>query len=219
MAGRPKRRALIHELTKRAADNCEDGTAHLEYVLQWIEDGKTISQLAREISEDAKEDIFGSYITRYLADVYPEWPARVAAARAVGSHSMIDEARDIIDELDGHIPDKDRTAVAKARAEVRQWTAERYNRRELGAPVAGVSVSLSINTLHLDALRSRSATAKATAISGERDTSAPSVAHVYISDGTDTMAGQAANMAVVEDAEAIECAIVSEVEEPKLLSA
>ncbi len=170
MAGRPKRRALVHELTKRAADECEDGTAHLEYVMRWIEEGKTLNELSRLISDDAREDISGIYITRYLTSAYPEYAVKMAEARALGAFAMVDEARDIVDALDEGEVDRNDIAVARARSDVRLWTAERFNRKDLGNQKEGVNVNITINSLHLDALRARAITANMTAaISSDED--------------------------------------------------
>ncbi len=152
MAGHPKKQALIHALTSRALE--EEDETPLEYVVGWLQGGKTMVELAAEISKDTKMDHTDRYITRYLSRAYPDtFASEAAAARKLGAFAMVDEARSIIDNA----PTYDKTVLAKeiARASIRQWTAERFNRAELGAPKEQMQVNVSIASLHMDALRQR----------------------------------------------------------------
>jgi hypothetical protein len=68
-----------------------------------------------------------------------------------GVHVLVDEALTIADEADEENPVS--IQKAKLRTQVRQWTAERWNKRDYGA--AKAEVAISITGLHFDALRAR----------------------------------------------------------------
>ncbi len=165
MAGKPKQKVLIRCLLARAVEELEEDATTLDYVVSWIESGRTMIELSKALTEDAGEDITDRYVTRYLMNAYgDEYTGRVAAARRIGAFAMVDQAIDIVDEA----PTFDKTSLAKAvaRANVRQWTAERFNRKELGAPKDAGTTNITINSLHIDALRARNA-AKLTVEDGE----------------------------------------------------
>jgi hypothetical protein len=157
MAGRPLRRALIAAIEKRARAHFEDEdlpqdqrASHLDYIISWVQDGNTVLQLANEIKESTGLPISSQQLGRYIRD-FPQGAERVQEARQQGAHSMVDQAIDIVDSA---APERDAVRKAQAQASVRTWVAERWNRKDLGAP-KGPAVQISINTMHLDALRRR----------------------------------------------------------------
>lgn len=156
MSGKPRRRALIAELEHRTRDYFEVPTGeastatHLGYVVEYIRNGGTMKELAEEMSVTVGFQVFGGQITTYLCEAFPEEAEHALInARARGAFALVDDSISIVDA-----PALDSVDVSRAasRARVRQWTAERFNRRELGAPSAP-SVTISVGTLHLDALR------------------------------------------------------------------
>ena len=81
----------------------------------------------------------------------PERSEAFARARASAAHALATEAIEIADEADEENPVS--IQKAKLRTQVRQWTAERWNKRDYGA--AKAEVAISITGLHFDALRAR----------------------------------------------------------------
>lgn len=172
MAGQPKKRAMIAELSKRALEECGDAEAHLEYVVDWVKGGKTLVELASDLSVSLHmrividgsifEDITARMVTKHLNTKYPETAgAELAAARREGAHGMVAQAMQIADEVPA---DREQIAKAKLRVDTRLWAAERWNRDELGkAPE--VALQLNINALHLDAMRVQRIPAKESAAS------------------------------------------------------
>lgn len=172
MAGQPKKRAMISELSKRALEECGDAEAHLEYVVDWVKGGKTLVELASDISVALNmriviagsvfEDITSRMITKYLNAKYPDTAgAQLAAARREGAHGMVAQAMQIADDVPA---DREEIAKAKLRVDTRLWAAERWNRDELGkAPE--VALQLNVNALHLDAMRVQRLPAKESAAS------------------------------------------------------
>jgi hypothetical protein len=170
MAGQPKKRAMIAELSKRALEECGDAEAHLEYVVDWVKGGKTLVELASDLSVSLHmrividgsifEDITARMVTKHLNTKYPETAgALLAAARREGAHGMVAQAMQIADEVPA---DREQIAKAKLRVDTRLWAAERWNRDELGkAPE--VALQLNINALHLDAMRVQRIPAKESA--------------------------------------------------------
>jgi hypothetical protein len=84
-------------------------------------------------------------------DETPERAEAATRARTRAAHSLVDEALQIADEAD----EENALALQKAklRTQVRQWTAERWNKKDYGAAKAEVNVS--ITGLHFEALRAR----------------------------------------------------------------
>lgn len=81
----------------------------------------------------------------------PERSEAFARARASAAHALATEAIEIADGADEENPVS--IQKAKLRTQVRQWTAERWNKRDYGA--AKAEVAISITGLHFEALRNR----------------------------------------------------------------
>ena len=162
MAGRARLAALTDELSKRTLD-CFDidpidvtlgsvqRPSHLEYVSAWVERGQTIKDLAKDLADSLRIDITYDALMRYLRQSFgeQETDAALSQARARASHAMAEEALAIVDA-----PAVDKTDVARAasRARSRQWMAERWNQAQYGSQ-KGVSVNVSVSSLHLSALQ------------------------------------------------------------------
>lgn len=166
MAGRARLQALKDELDHRSKDyfdvdevdikvNNAQTPTHLEYVCARVEDGTTTKALCKEISATIGYELTYDRLMRYLRDAFgPELAAQeLDSARVRASHCMAEQALEIVDA-----PAYDSVTVqqARARANQRNWMAERYNPSRFGQQ-KGVSVNVSIGSLHLDALRSRQA--------------------------------------------------------------
>lgn len=152
MAGNPKKRAMIAELEKRTKEECEPGSTHLDYVVDWVAGGKTMVELAADIKDTINVEVSNMMLSKYIHLTWPETagPA-LAAARKRGAHNLVAEAMGIADDAPN---DRDAIRKAKLRSDVRLWAAERWNRDELGrAPE--VQLNVNVNNLHLDAMRVR----------------------------------------------------------------
>jgi hypothetical protein len=64
------------------------------------------------------------------------------------AHDLVDEALEIADNADPEYVQK-----AKLQVQTRQWTAERWNRKDYGQ--AKAEVAISISGLHIEALKRR----------------------------------------------------------------
>lgn len=163
MAGRARLQALKDELDSRTlqwfdideteiAIGSATRPSHLEYVCARVEDGTTTKALCKEISETLGYDLTYDRLMRYLRDSFgTEMAAQeLDAARIRASHCMAEQALEIVDA-----PAFDSVTVqqARARANQRNWLAERYNPQRFGQSKQ-TSVSISVTSLHLDALRS-----------------------------------------------------------------
>lgn len=158
MAGRPLRRALISEIERRARAHFEDEdlpqdkrSSHLDYIVAWVESGETVMELATQVADETSLPITRQQLDRYIRDLAPDAADQIARARFAGAHGMVDKAIDIVDNAPAN---RDAVRKAQAQANVRTWVAERWNRKDLGAP-KGPAIQVSINTMHLDALRRR----------------------------------------------------------------
>jgi hypothetical protein len=149
---------MIHKLEQRLATWAETQPEDaqltvLDYVVDWIESGNTLTQLADEVSKEMNFDISRALLTNYVVSLDPNGKRRLERARHEGAHGNVDQAIKILDNAS---PDKEQLIKAKQRADVRLWTAERWNKRDLGrAP--DVQITVNNNTLHLDAMRMRQA--------------------------------------------------------------
>lgn len=159
MAGQPRRRALIGEIEKRTRATFEDDAdkGHLDYLLDWLESGKTFLALTHSVNKSLKytgeNQISHGTVSRYFNTLAPDAGDRIKTARAGGAFAMADSTADIADE---DVSSTEQAARARNRIGSRQWLAEKFNREALGQPKQGaVNVSVSVGGLHLDALRVR----------------------------------------------------------------
>lgn len=157
MAGRARTNALADELDKRVADyfEPEDGDpaySRLDYVCCWLAEGKTVKALAQDLTDTLHFDVWAETLLRHLRRDYGDQKTDDAldVARARASHSLAEDALDLVDKADRDSSSAVSKAAAQARS--RQWMAERYNPSRFGQS-KGVNVSISVGTLHLDALR------------------------------------------------------------------
>jgi hypothetical protein len=151
VAGNARKRAMIAELTRLAAE--ADAESVLDFVLMWTESGKTLTQLADKVNEvldtEIDVDLLAGMISRYTRTLGPNVEEQIALARKRGAFRLVDQQIAVVDRAH----DKDTSAAARVQASARQWTAERWNRDELGQPKQQAGVQINIGSLHLGALR------------------------------------------------------------------
>lgn len=160
MAGRARYQALTDELSRRVIDTFdpdpEDNPqpSTLDYVCHWMECGKTAKALAADLSNALPFECDYAMLMRYLRNTFGEQAAEQAidASRTRASHSLAEDALDLIDNADRDSSSAVSKAAAQARS--RQWMAEKYNPSRFGQKVQQ-SVSISVSALHLEALRAR----------------------------------------------------------------
>jgi len=153
MAGQPRKKAMVAELTRRATR--ADQTV-LEYVADWVECGKTLTDLKDDINAKLKveeeEGCTRAMLSRYVNKELDGLEA-LAEARAEGSHGMAESAIGIIDQK---ADNKVEAAQFKTQAEIRLKLAGFWNRKEYGEQRGPeVNVQVNMGQLHLDALRHR----------------------------------------------------------------
>lgn len=199
MAGKPLKRALITELERLTREWDEEGTATpLDFAIDWIESGNTLSQLARQMNKTLglkpPREISRSMLGRYLETIAPDAEEQMRAARRRGAHGLIDQSIDIADDAN----DKDSAAAARVQVGVRQWTAERWNKDELGGQQKGMQVQVNIGALHHAALVAREK-------AGEESAALPDVAAraSHQSDAKSLAPGTAIDTAIAQDAEVV----------------
>lgn len=146
---------MIEELEKRTRlyfeiEEGEDNPhSNLDYVVAQTEQGTTLTELAEDISGSIKVEIGRELISSYLRSTFDDTEIRLTEARALASHALVEQAIKLVDQ-----PAYTTVSVSRAasRARTRQWTAERWNAKELGQSKQQ-GITLNIGTLHLDALR------------------------------------------------------------------
>jgi hypothetical protein len=141
----------LERLTREYYEGEDEPHTVLDYIAAKVEDGVTLKSQAFELGQSLGFEVGRERISAYLRSTFgaEAVTAKLADARSHASHQMAEHAIELVDA-----PAEDSVEVARAasRARVRQWTAERYNARELGGQ-KGVSVSVTVGSLHLDALR------------------------------------------------------------------
>lgn len=148
MAGRPKRRAMIAELERRARglrdewDEDREPTI-LDYVCVFVASGGTIAELARQIN--VKREVLSEYIHRS----FPDAGQRLTEARRKSAYAFAEEAHEVAKETP---VDKMDAAAKRLQIQTKQWLAERFNRDELGAQRGPQVAILTVGDLHLTAL-------------------------------------------------------------------
>jgi hypothetical protein len=144
MAARPVLAALNQQLIRHARQAGIEATASgeaeaLEHVLHHIIEGKTVTDVARELG-CTRGLLYGWFKQR------PErWDALVEARR-LAAHVMMDDAHD---KLEG--ADSVTISVIREQVKFKQWLAERYNRAELGDQKT-LSIEHNLSAQHLKAL-------------------------------------------------------------------
>jgi hypothetical protein len=160
MAGQPKRRRMIAELEKRTREEMDPGATHLDYAVRWVASGGTLVDLANSIAKSLDPrgfklgtfKIFRGALSDYLDAVFGEDNAQrcLDRARARGAHGLVENAQVIADEQDGLLPGA--ATAARLKMDSRHYLAERWNKADF-AQAKGTNVTISMATLHLDALR------------------------------------------------------------------
>lgn len=162
MPGHVRRDAVRRILNAEARREIGEGATALDYVCYRIENGATLRELATEVTAVLDYTVRSSLV-RAAAVLGHEAGAateRLQAARARGAGELVEEAKDIIDNV---APDRDAIAKAKEQAHVRTFIASRWNRADWGEAPKQVT-NVSIGSLHIDALRSHKLRQRATAV-------------------------------------------------------
>ena len=138
MAGTPKR----HNDLVRLEVEPELGQA----VLDLMAEGKQMARICEKtgLSKRAIEDWLESDAERAAA---------ATRARTRAAHALAGQALEIADEADADHPGE--LQKAKLRIQARHWTAERWGRKDYGAPNQRAEVTINLGSMHLDALRAR----------------------------------------------------------------
>jgi hypothetical protein len=156
MAGQPRKRAMIAELERRAA--AFDDATVLEYAVDWIGSGKSITELADDISDTLGHG--DEYVTRHMLSKYlnalPGGAQALAEARGEGAHGLAESGIKMVDEA-ADSGSKEQIAGAKSAADFRLRMAGHWNRADYAPQQNGqVNVQVNFGQQHLDALRRRS---------------------------------------------------------------
>lgn len=163
VAGRPRLRAAQLELETRAQAMRDEGrfdATELDYAVEWCENGGTLASLAEDMSQSpyVSVDIERAQVLRALHEKFgrEEVTRRINEARPVSAHVLVEQAISIADKLSTTAEvSREDVARAKLQADVRTWAAQRWNPKELGDNGKGAGLTLNVQNLHLDALRSR----------------------------------------------------------------
>ena len=113
-----------------------------EWVLEHIMDGRTLAQVCDVM------DVSRGMVYQWLHKDEERWDA-YNAAKMIGAHAMVEDAFEI---LENATPET--IIVDRERAKIRQWIAERANRKDFGTEKGQqVQAVLSISELHLVAVQ------------------------------------------------------------------
>jgi hypothetical protein len=167
MAGRARTKALTEALQRRAIETLSEDETHapsmLDYVCDCVESGQTLKELALDLTTELEQEVTYARLMAVLRAEHGDDAAetRLEASRKRASHWMAEDAVSLVDAPADTNVDVSRAA---SRARTRQWLAERWNRQGYGQQ-SGVSVNVTVGSLHLDALRAVPARATATIVS------------------------------------------------------
>lgn len=155
MPSQPKQKRLRAFLADLAVAELGEEATALDWVCSWIEDGRSINAMHAHVSERF-EDLSRPWLSRQIHSLAPDAGDRIFEARRRASHVLVENAQDIADSTEGE-HSREAIASAKLRTDILLWRAKAYNRQDLGEK--SPTLTLSVQMLHLDALRSRSAAA------------------------------------------------------------
>ena len=153
---------MIAELERQAAEQGE-GVSAIDVVCEYIAEGAepdgtphTLAELARKLTDATGQTISAGILTSWLNST-TEGKAKIAAARALAAHVHAEASLSVLDELNGTEVTREEVALAKARAETRQWLASKWNRGTYGgeAQVQINNTQINAADAHLAALAQR----------------------------------------------------------------
>ena len=120
-------------------------------ILERIASGETVADVARTILRPDGLSISRSFLSNLLhAD--PERSARVKLAHVEGAAAMVDDAIHLVDRAP---IDRDSVNKAKVQSETRLKVAGFLDRTQWGEQKQAINIGVSVNTMHVDALRHR----------------------------------------------------------------
>lgn len=170
MAGRARTKALTELLATRsrlAFDVPEDQPAPsaLTYVVSRIESGQTAKALCADLTNSLPFECDYGMLMRFLRaehggtndEAESAIDSALRSARARASHCLAEESIEIVDEPAETMMDVSRAA---SRSRARQWAAQAWNKEDYGQQ-KGVSVTVTVGSLHLAALQAPPARATA----------------------------------------------------------
>lgn len=157
MAGKRRQRDILNVLDQLAAETMpheegEEPAVALDYVLDWVGEGHTMTALATKISGMLGYEVFRGLIYKSLRQRTPNVTELIQARRAEdAAHSLVEQAQDIIDDPT-NTATRERLQHAKQRAEFRQWRAKTLAPNDYGDKKT-VDVNINLPAAHLAALR------------------------------------------------------------------
>lgn len=132
MAGRPIFREAVNRIQAMGGE---------QWVLDNVMGGMTLSQVSR------LADVSRGMMYLWMHQDAKRWEA-YQKAREIGAYAMAEEALEIVDNSS-----PERISIDRERARMRQWLAERANKKDFGRPQDTAPAQISIGQLHLTALQ------------------------------------------------------------------
>ena len=161
MASTPRQRALLRAMTQLAQEEVGPGATPLDWVVQRLEDGLTVTKVAARVGEALGENWDGSaggpwipsraFLSNVMRWVYPDTAKeRMAAARKVGATSLAEDALGIVDECSTATT----ASVQKARlqSDTRLALAAAFDPEKFGTRSVP-QVNISLGDLHILAVQ------------------------------------------------------------------
>jgi len=131
-------------------------------ILERIASGETVAGIARTILRPDGVSISRNFLSMLLhAD--PERSALAKLAHIEGASAMVDDALQLVDRAP---VDRDSVNKAKVQSETRLKVAGFLDRTSWGEQKQAINLNVSVNSLHVDALRHRVVEASRPAIEG-----------------------------------------------------
>ena len=140
---------MLERFSRRLAElyGTQDDRTGEDAFLERVADGETIKSIVADFG--VSRGLFYSWV-KSGGEAREE---KFRAARILSADAMVDDGLEILDALqDLTMLSNAEVSAATSRANYRRWLATVRNREEYGEK-AGVNVNLTINQLHLDALR------------------------------------------------------------------
>lgn len=187
MAGRRRQREILNALDALAletmpVDEGEDAPTAIDYVTEWVSDGRTMSALSQKLGDILGYPVSRALVNRTLKTRDPDVLAKLDEVRYTDTaHALVEEAQDILDDRT-NIATRERLQHAKQRADFRTWRAKVLAPNTYGERKT-VDVNINLPAAHLAALRKVNAeralgAGEMSRIRGARDTDATHSASV-----------------------------------------
>ena len=146
MASRP----LLHLFGKMVAEKGGE-----EYIFGKMQENVPIRQIIKEFINPTTGKHFHHAMMYQWIHQDEDREAEWRRIRKISSHTLVDEAGEILDDAEGKLLTPADVSLLKERTSHKKWLAGQYNRDDYGKPEEKMGVTLAFDSAFLQALQAK----------------------------------------------------------------